>query len=322
MTALTMSPDTPADSDTDTGARTLYLALDIDGDGAHPAASRVVPRPGPLPGSPPSPALIPALASETVRSVVAAAQDAGFTLATFADGPLPPAADPHSTGSRSTGPHSTDLQSVGSHSAARLEAGSAAGLVGLLRALSEVVDGVRLQPAVRSVDLPVVIEQVLPALIAFFEQYWGRDLSEYDPDSPLPDAEPSRDELDPSRGTIAIEQRTGKLALIRQRRELARDKGLSIRQLALEVSPGRPTFVGTPSQVADEWTHYVRTRAVDKFNITPHLLPASLVDIVEKLVPELQERGVYRTEYKGSTLREHLDLPPVDLPPVDQDQSA
>ncbi len=55
----------------------------------------------------------------------------------------------------------------------------------------------------------------------------------------------------------------------------------------------------------------MRTRALDGFNILPHLVPGSLVDIVDKLVPELQDRGVFRTEYQGSTLREHLALPPI-----------
>jgi FMN-dependent oxidoreductase (nitrilotriacetate monooxygenase family) len=153
-----------------------------------------------------------------------------------------------------------------------------------------------------------------PRALAFFEQYWGTDLSGYDPDGPLPDIEPSTEELDPSRGTISIERRTGKLALIQKWRETAAERSLSIRQLALEVSPGHPAFVGTPSQVADEWTHYVRTRAVDGFNITPYLVPQSLADIVDKLVPELQERGIYRTAYEGSTLREHLALPALDAP--------
>jgi alkanesulfonate monooxygenase SsuD/methylene tetrahydromethanopterin reductase-like flavin-dependent oxidoreductase (luciferase family) len=154
-------------------------------------------------------------------------------------------------------------------------------------------------------------EQVTgPRALAFFEQYWGTDLSTYDPDGPLPDIDPVDGELDPSRGTISIEQRTGKLERIQKWRELAEERGLSIRELALEVSPGHATFVGTPSQIADEWTRYVRTRAVDGFNLLPHLVPSSLEDIVDKLVPELQERGVYRTEYQGSTLREHLALPP------------
>jgi FMN-dependent oxidoreductase (nitrilotriacetate monooxygenase family) len=150
-----------------------------------------------------------------------------------------------------------------------------------------------------------------PRAIAYLEQYWGADLSAYDPDGPLPDIDPSPDELDPSRGTIAIERRNGKLELIQSWRDLAAERGLSIRQLVLEVSGGHATFAGTPGQIADTWAHYVRTRAVDGFNITPHLLPSSLADIVDKIVPELQSRGVYRTEYEGATLREHLALPPL-----------
>ncbi len=150
-----------------------------------------------------------------------------------------------------------------------------------------------------------------PRAIAYLEQYWGTDLSGYDPDGPLPDIEPSPDELDPSRGTIAIERRAGKLELIQSWRDLAAERGLSIRQLVLEVSGGHATFTGTPGQIADTWAHYVRSRAVDGFNITPHLLPSALADIVDKVVPELQDRGVYRTDYEGTTLREHLALPPL-----------
>ncbi|WP_328912099.1 MULTISPECIES: NtaA/DmoA family FMN-dependent monooxygenase [unclassified Streptomyces] len=185
------------------------------------------------------------------------------------------------------------------------------------------VDSVRILPGASVVlgDTPQEAEEKArylrnervsaPRAIAFFEQFWGTDLSAYDPDGPLPDIEPSEEELDPSRGTLAIELRTGKLERIRQWRQLAEERDLSIRQLALEVSPGHPSFVGTPSQIADEWTRFVRTRAVDGFNISPHLLPSSLTDIVDKLVPELQERGAYRTEYEGTTLREHLALPPL-----------
>ncbi|MBM9508215.1 NtaA/DmoA family FMN-dependent monooxygenase [Actinacidiphila acididurans] len=155
-------------------------------------------------------------------------------------------------------------------------------------------------------------EQVSPPqAIAFLEHYWGRDLSDYDPDGPLPDVEPSDTELDPSRGTIAIENRTGKLAQIQKWRDLAAERNLSIVELVRAVSSRRPPFVGTAGQIADEWTHYVRTRAADGFNIVPHLLPSSLTDIVDKVVPELQERGAYRTAYEGTTLREHLALPPL-----------
>ncbi|WP_410590346.1 LLM class flavin-dependent oxidoreductase [Amycolatopsis sp. lyj-23] len=145
--------------------------------------------------------------------------------------------------------------------------------------------------------------------LAFLEQYWGQDLSAYDPHGPLPDIEPADGELDPSRGTLSIEDRTGKLERIRRWRELAEAKKLSIHGLVLEVQPRQHGFVGTPGQVADEWARYVRTRAVDGFNISPHLVPAALDDVVDRLVPELQDRGVYRTEYQGTTLREHLELP-------------
>jgi FMN-dependent oxidoreductase (nitrilotriacetate monooxygenase family) len=151
-----------------------------------------------------------------------------------------------------------------------------------------------------------------PRAITFFEQYWGTDLSGYDPHGPLPGIDPVEGELDPSRGTIPIERRTGKLALIARWREQSEQRGLSMLELAREVAPGHPAFVGTPSQVADEWVRYVRTRAVDGFNITPYLIPSALEDIVDKLVPELQERGAYRTAYEGETLREHLDLPPLN----------
>jgi alkanesulfonate monooxygenase SsuD/methylene tetrahydromethanopterin reductase-like flavin-dependent oxidoreductase (luciferase family) len=150
-----------------------------------------------------------------------------------------------------------------------------------------------------------------PRAIAFLEQYWGKDLSGYDPDGPLPDIDPTDGELDPSRGTIPIELRTGKLERIAGWRKLSAERGLSIRDLVIEVTPRHNAFVGTPGQVADEWTRYVRDRAVDGFNLLPQLLPGTVEDIVDRLVPQLQERGVYRTAYEGSTLREHLELPPV-----------
>lgn len=148
-----------------------------------------------------------------------------------------------------------------------------------------------------------------PRAIAYLEQWWGKDLSGYDPDGPLPEIEPAEGELDPSRGTLPIEFRTGKLDRIAGWRRLAEERSLSIRELVIEVNPRHNSFVGTPGQIADEWARYVRTRAVDGFNIIPQLLPGTIDDIVDKLVPQLQERGVYRTAYEGTTLREHLDLP-------------
>ncbi|GAA4253711.1 LLM class flavin-dependent oxidoreductase [Dactylosporangium darangshiense] len=147
-----------------------------------------------------------------------------------------------------------------------------------------------------------------PRALAYLEQFWGKDLSGYDPEGPLPDIDPTDAELDPSRGTIPIELRTGKLDRIRQWRELAAERNLSIRQLVVEISPLHPSFVGTPGQIADEWARFARDGVVDGFNILPQLLPGTVEDIVDRLVPELQERGLYRTAYEGTTLREHLSL--------------
>lgn len=148
-----------------------------------------------------------------------------------------------------------------------------------------------------------------PRAIAFLEQFWGKDLSDHDPDGPLPDIEPADGELDPSRGTLPIEWRTGKLDRIAHWRALAAERGFSIRDLVAEVTPRHEGFVGTPGQVADEWARFVGDGVVDGFNLIPQLIPGTIDELVDELVPALQDRGVYRTEYAGTTLREHLDLP-------------
>ena len=66
--------------------------------------------------------------------------------------------------------------------------------------------------------------------------------------------------------------------------------------------------MGTPEQVADELARWVRAGATDGFNISPYMVPGGLDEIVDWLVPALQERGVYRTEYASTTLRGHLGL--------------
>ena len=66
--------------------------------------------------------------------------------------------------------------------------------------------------------------------------------------------------------------------------------------------------IGAPGQIAGEWARHLESEAVDGFDILPQLLPGTVKEIVEKLVPALHERGIYRTTYQGSTLREHLGL--------------
>lgn len=72
------------------------------------------------------------------------------------------------------------------------------------------------------------------------------------------------------------------------------------------------SFVGTPTTIADRMEEYFRTGAVDGFNILFSHLPAGLKDFCDKVVPELQRRGLFRRDYVGRTLREHLGLPRPD----------
>ncbi|QYC41500.1 Nitrilotriacetate monooxygenase component A [Nonomuraea coxensis DSM 45129] len=139
--------------------------------------------------------------------------------------------------------------------------------------------------------------------IAFLEQVWGRDMSAYDPEGPLPDVEPDLSE-GVSQGQVAIKDRA---AVAAKWRALAEEKHLSIRELVIEVT-GRQTFVGTPESVARRIDEHVQAEAADGFILVPHLTPGGLDDFVDRVVPILRERGAFRTHYTGSTLREHLEL--------------
>lgn len=92
--------------------------------------------------------------------------------------------------------------------------------------------------------------------------------------------------------------------------KLAQRENLSIRQLYKRVATGRGhwTVVGTPESIADQLEHWFKTGAADGFNILAPTLPHGLKDFAELVIPELQRRGLFRTEYTGRTLREHLGL--------------
>jgi len=143
--------------------------------------------------------------------------------------------------------------------------------------------------------------------IAYLEQFWGRELAGYDPDGPLPGIDPVVEETSETRGSGFHGAKARQLA--DQWRAEAAEKGLSIRQfVSARTSRADATFTGSFAEVADRLAEYARTGAVDGFNISPWLIPTGLDDIVNHLVPALQERGVYPTEYAGSTLRENLGL--------------
>ncbi len=157
--------------------------------------------------------------------------------------------------------------------------------------------------------------------IAYLEQFWGRELGGYDPDGPLPEIDPVVEETSETRGSGFHGAKARQLA--DQWRAEAAEKGLSIRQfVSSKTSRVDATFTGSYSEVADRLVEYARTGAVDGFNISPWLVPTGLDDIVNHLVPALQERGVYPTEYAGSTLRENLGLAMPERPGADAGADA
>jgi len=136
------------------------------------------------------------------------------------------------------------------------------------------------------------------------EQIWGVDLSSYDPDGPLPD-------IDPVADTSLTQGRTRRgdtVAIAEKWAALSREKGLSIRQTVIEAG-GRQLLIGTPDAVATELDEFVQREAADGFVLVPHLTPGGLDEFVDDVVPLLQERGAFRTAYRGTTLRSHLGLP-------------
>jgi FMN-dependent oxidoreductase (nitrilotriacetate monooxygenase family) len=147
--------------------------------------------------------------------------------------------------------------------------------------------------------------------IRFLEQLWNRDLTSYDPDGPLPEIDPLPGENTVARGRASVRMYSDPLATATQWRELAAAKNLSIRELIIQVT-GRQSFVGTPATVAETINSFVQQDASDGFILVPHITPGGLDEFADKVVPLLQERGVFRSEYQGTTLREHLGLSPAE----------
>jgi FMN-dependent oxidoreductase (nitrilotriacetate monooxygenase family) len=153
--------------------------------------------------------------------------------------------------------------------------------------------------------------------IKFLEQLWNRDLSTYDPDGPLPTVDPQVGENTIARGRASVRMYRDPLATAQEWRTLAESKQLSIRELIIAVT-ARQSFIGTAAQVADTIDEFVQTDASDGFVLVPHITPGGLDEFADTVVPLLQERGSFRAEYEGTTLREHLGLsdarPPLDAP--------
>lgn len=121
----------------------------------------------------------------------------------------------------------------------------------------------------------------------------GHDASAFDPDAPLPSVPESN------------ASKSGRETVLR----LAEQDKLTVRQLAQRYGGyAGLAFVGTPATIADEMQTWLEQSAADGFTVVFPFLPQGLDDVTGQLVPELQRRGLFRRDYEGTTLRDHLGL--------------
>lgn len=154
----------------------------------------------------------------------------------------------------------------------------------------------------------VRLAQVSPqTAIRFLEQLWNRDLSDHDPDGPLPTIDPIVGENTIARGRASVRMHRDPVATADAWRARAEAENLTSRELIVEVT-GRQNFVGSADTVADTINRLVQADASDGFILVPHVTPGGLDAFVDQVVPLLQERGVFRADYEGTTLRDHLGL--------------
>jgi len=146
--------------------------------------------------------------------------------------------------------------------------------------------------------------------IKFLEQLWNRDLSDHDANGPLPASDPLVGENTIARGRASVRMYRDPLATANEWRQLAEAKNLTTREVIIEVT-GRQSFIGSAATVAATINEFVQTDASDGFILVPHITPSGLDPFVDQVVPLLQERGVFRADYEGTTLREHLGLAPL-----------
>jgi alkanesulfonate monooxygenase SsuD/methylene tetrahydromethanopterin reductase-like flavin-dependent oxidoreductase (luciferase family) len=109
---------------------------------------------------------------------------------------------------------------------------------------------------------------------------------------------------------LAEMQTQGSQGLMKAFSTAVGDKPLTLRDVAIRwgLAVGMPQLIGSPEQVADQMETIWRETGCHGFNVTPHVMPSSVEDFVDQVVPILQKRGVYRTEYEGKTFRENLEV--------------
>lgn len=165
----------------------------------------------------------------------------------------------------------------------------------IMPAITPVIGGTRAEAAALKCTLDDLIP--LPIALDKLEKLLGRiDLSAHDPDGPMP--------------ALPSELLEGQNSTRDRVVETIAREAPTIRQLAMQVAGGRTssTVSGTAKDIADELALWYESGAADGFVISPPFLPGGLDDFVDGVVPELQRRGLFRSAYEGSTLRDRLGL--------------
>ncbi|MGG3797948.1 LLM class flavin-dependent oxidoreductase [Metabacillus fastidiosus] len=138
----------------------------------------------------------------------------------------------------------------------------------------------------------VTIENALDYLGRFFDHF---DFTQFALDEPFPDIGDI--------GKNNFQSTTDRI------KRMAKEESLTLREVALRVVSPKSSFVGTPEEIADLLQTWVEEGAADGFMIGNAVLPDGLTDFIQYILPILRERGLFRTEYEGETLRENLGLP-------------
>ena len=140
-----------------------------------------------------------------------------------------------------------------------------------------------------------ILQELIPEASGLNMLSWlGIDFTKYPLDGPFPDLP-------------LVEGAQSRQKLLT---DMAFRENLTIRQVYQKAASARGHFTvyGTPKSIADQMEEWFTGEAADGFNIMPPILPSSLNEFVDLVVPELQRRGLFRKEYEGSTLRENLKL--------------
>jgi len=143
------------------------------------------------------------------------------------------------------------------------------------------------------------LDELLPAETSLrqLESFIGQNCMEWELDAPVPELPP-------------LEAFTGPKGRYATILRIIETEHPTVRQLLgrLAAGGGHCTMVGTPEQIADRMEYWMRNEGADGFNLMPPALPSSIDDFVDYVVPVLQQRGLFRRDYAGSTLRSHLGL--------------